>query len=56
MSKFIVCNKEEVKNELLSYGYPLLREVNGCFLFANIECKTLKFDKSKVMFTDNMTF
>lgn len=54
---FIYCNDEEVKQELLSQGYILLKEQGGMCVFANDNKK--QFEKrlnNKVMFSNRMTF
>ena len=56
--KLIYCKDEDLKNELLKCGLPLLKESDGFFIFANTGCKSVNFDdfSNKVIFTDKMNF
>lgn len=54
---FIYCNDVEVKQQLLSQGYKLLKEQNGIYVFANNDKK--QFEErlnNRVMFSNRMTF
>lgn len=56
--KLIYCKDENLKNELLKCGLPLLKESDGFFIFANIGCKHINFSdySDKVVFTNRMSF
>lgn len=53
--KFIYTNNTETKSVLYNAGYPLLKQVNGGWVFINI--KKLKFSTlSDVVYSDKLTF
>ncbi len=54
----IYCKDEDLKNELLKCGLPLLKQSDGFFVFVNTGCKNINFDDytDKVIFTNKMSF
>lgn len=56
--KFIVVTDPQVKKDLISQGYLLLKEdvKQGIAVFVNNTYSTLNFDKSQFILTDTLTF
>lgn len=58
MGNLIYTSDENVKNKLLKYGYPLLKESNGMFIFANVKPLLDKYDDiaTKITYSNIMSF
>ena len=56
--KFIYVLDKELKNQLISEGFKLLKEdENGAvFVFSELKFNFDKVDKSKYLFTNRLTF